>query len=106
MANRTWVADLPQRVGEVVLVRGWVRHQRSAGKLHFVEVRDGSGVVQAVVKKGQVPEADLEAVPARFRERLKAMAEQGEGAGAGGGSPGQEAEPGSGPSGGEGGAGS
>jgi asparaginyl-tRNA synthetase len=61
MLDRTWVADLSARIGQEVVVVGWVRHQRSAGKLHFVEVRDGSGVVQAVVKKGQVPDADLEA---------------------------------------------
>jgi asparaginyl-tRNA synthetase len=61
MIERTYVRDLPRHVGSEAVVLGWVRHRRSSGKLHFVEVRDGSGVVQAVVKKGAVADAALEA---------------------------------------------
>ena len=61
MPHRDFVSDLPARVGATVVVRGWVYHRRSSGKLHFLEVRDGSGTVQAVLRKGAVPEADLEA---------------------------------------------
>src|SRR5262249_45084475 len=35
-------------VGEGVTVRGWVYHTRSKGKLAFLVIRDGTGVVQAV----------------------------------------------------------
>jgi asparaginyl-tRNA synthetase len=49
-----WIGDLRKHVGEEVEVRGWRDHLRSSGKLHFVEVRDGTGVVQAVVFKGAV----------------------------------------------------
>lgn len=61
MAARTLVSDLPQHVGQEVVVQGWVRNRRTAGKLVFVEVRDGSGVVQVVVKGGQAEPAALEA---------------------------------------------
>ncbi len=54
MIARTPVDELPSRVGQVVTVRGWVRHRRTAGRLCFLEVRDGSGGVQAVVKRGAV----------------------------------------------------
>ncbi|MFM8979422.1 MAG: asparagine--tRNA ligase [Planctomycetia bacterium] len=61
MAARTLVSDLAQHVGQEVVVQGWVRNRRTAGKLVFVEVRDGSGVVQVVVKAGQADPAALEA---------------------------------------------
>src|SRR5438270_173223 len=48
------IAKLSEHVGETVTVRGWLYNKRSSGKLHFLEVRDGSGIVQAVVFKGAV----------------------------------------------------
>jgi asparaginyl-tRNA synthetase len=49
-----WIADLKAHVGKSVEVRGWRNHLRSSGKLHFLELRDGTGVVQCVVFKGNV----------------------------------------------------
>jgi len=40
--------------GSKVTLRGWLYNRRSSGKLHFLQVRDGTGVVQAVVFKGDV----------------------------------------------------
>ncbi len=48
------IADLSRHVGEEVTVRGWLYNRRSSGKLHFLEVRDGTGIVQCVVFKGNV----------------------------------------------------
>jgi asparaginyl-tRNA synthetase len=48
------VQDLPEHIGETVTIRGWLYHRRSSGKLHFIEVRDGTGTVQCVVFKGSV----------------------------------------------------
>ncbi len=48
------IAHLAQHVGEEVTLRGWLYNKRSSGKLHFLEVRDGSGIVQCVVFKGNV----------------------------------------------------
>ncbi len=48
------VSRLGDHVGETVKVRGWLYNKRSSGKLHFLEVRDGTGIVQAVVFKGNV----------------------------------------------------
>ncbi len=62
MAKRTYVTDLSTRVGHEVDLAGWVRFRRSSGtKLHFIELRDGTGVVQVVVKRGSVPNEALEA---------------------------------------------
>ena len=37
-----------------VELQGWLYNKRSSGKLHFLQVRDGSGVIQCVVFKGDV----------------------------------------------------
>lgn len=52
------VADIGRYEGQEVVLRGWLYNKRSSGKLHFLQLRDGSGVVQCVVFKGDV-EAEL-----------------------------------------------
>jgi asparaginyl-tRNA synthetase len=42
--------------GSTVVIRGWVRHRRSSGKLGFLTVRDGTGDLQGVVNKVTVGE--------------------------------------------------
>jgi asparaginyl-tRNA synthetase len=49
------VAELGRHVGGSVVLRGWVTHVRSSGKVAFLVVRDGTGVVQGVVVKSAVP---------------------------------------------------
>jgi asparaginyl-tRNA synthetase len=44
-------------VGQTVTVRGWVTTTRSSGKIAFLVLRDGSGNLQGVVAKKEVPEA-------------------------------------------------
>src|SRR5262249_26214825 len=48
------IGDLRNHVGQEVTLRGWLYNRRSSGKLHFLEVRDGTGIVQCVVFKGNV----------------------------------------------------
>lgn len=40
---------------ETVELRGWLANRRSSGKIHFLQVRDGTGTVQCVVLKDRVP---------------------------------------------------
>src|ERR1700722_8593644 len=47
--ERTLIGDLKQHVGESVTIKGWVSVRRDQGKLVFFDIRDRSGVVQAVV---------------------------------------------------------
>ena len=62
MSATTPIRQLSEHVGEAISLNGWVRLRRSSGsKLHFLEIRDGSGFVQVVVKRGQVPDAAIEA---------------------------------------------
>src|ERR1043165_7458307 len=55
MPQRHWIEELPAHAGETVVVRGWVATTRSSGKIAFVVVRDGTGMVQAVLSKKDVP---------------------------------------------------
>ena len=50
----TQVRDLPSRVGEAASVSGWVDALRVHGKVAFVVLRDGTGLVQCVVVKSRV----------------------------------------------------
>jgi asparaginyl-tRNA synthetase len=49
------ISGLREHVGETVTVRGWVMTTRSSGKIAFVVLRDGSGYVQGVLSKKEVP---------------------------------------------------
>ena len=49
------IAELSQHVGQTVTVRGWVTHVRSSGKVAFAVIRDGTGIMQSVFVKTQLP---------------------------------------------------
>src|SRR2546426_9549995 len=61
MPETVRVAELPGRVGASVTVRAWTMTTRSSGKIAFVTLRDGTGYLQAVLSKKDVPEAAWEA---------------------------------------------
>ena len=42
-----YIEDIAQHDGQDVEVRGWVYNKRSSGKVRFLLVRDGTGLVQA-----------------------------------------------------------
>lgn len=50
-----YIDDIGQHEGEEVTLKGWLYNRRSSGKLHFLQVRDGTGVLQCVVFKNDVP---------------------------------------------------
>ena len=62
MADFHRIAALPQLVGQTVAVRGWVMTTRSSGKIAFVALRDGTGYLQAVLSRQEVPDAAWEAL--------------------------------------------
>ncbi len=51
----TTIARLSDFIDKTVTIRGWVYNKRSSGKIHFLLVRDGSGIAQCVAVKSQVP---------------------------------------------------
>ncbi len=60
MANRIAIADIANHVGAVVELRGWVYNRTDKGKLQFIQLRDGSGIVQCVAFKKEMDESAFE----------------------------------------------
>jgi asparaginyl-tRNA synthetase len=57
-----YIEDLGKHIGEEVTLRGWVYNRRSSGKIHFLLVRDGTGVCQCVASLADIgPEAFAQA---------------------------------------------
>ncbi len=54
------IENVAQHVGEEVRIQGWLYNRTDKGKLQFLQVRDGSGFVQCVVFKKEVPEEVFE----------------------------------------------
>jgi asparaginyl-tRNA synthetase len=50
------IENLAQHAGQSVNLAGWVHSKTGKGKLQFVHLRDGTGFVQCVVKRGSVPD--------------------------------------------------
>ena len=49
----TTISKLSEYVGEEVIINGWVYGIRNIGKIWFVILRDGTGLLQGVVVKGE-----------------------------------------------------
>ncbi len=62
--TRDWVyvRELGEHVGETVLLKGWVYQKRSGGKIRFLVLRDGTGVLQCVASAKDVPSETFEAM--------------------------------------------
>lgn len=62
--SRIYIEHLHEHAGEQVTLHGWLYNKRSSGKIRFLVLRDGTGLVQGVVAKGSVTDE----VFARFDE--------------------------------------
>jgi asparaginyl-tRNA synthetase len=51
---QTYIEDIARHEGQPVTIKGWLANRRSSGKIHFLQVRDGSGFIQAVMSKATV----------------------------------------------------
>lgn len=52
MNNRIYIKDLAQKIGEEVVIKGWVNVRRDQGKMIFLDFRDVTGIVQGVILPG------------------------------------------------------
>lgn len=55
--QRSLVSETVNKVGEEVLLKGWINIRRDHGKLIFLDVRDRTGIIQAVVIPQSSPQA-------------------------------------------------
>jgi asparaginyl-tRNA synthetase len=61
MADKlVYIEDIARQLdeweGKTVTLRGWLYGKRSSGKLHFLQLRDGTGILQCVMFFKDVPE--------------------------------------------------
>ena len=54
--KQIYISQLKAHIGQEVTLKGWLYNTRSSGKLVFLQLRDGTGVVQCVVFKGNSEE--------------------------------------------------
>src|ERR1700746_178481 len=54
--NRFYIEDASKHDGQIVTVRGWVYNSRSSGKVKFLMLRDGTGLMQGILFKGECSE--------------------------------------------------
>jgi len=51
-----YIEDIAKHEGQPVTIKGWLANRRSSGKIHFLQIRDGSGFIQGVMSKAAVGE--------------------------------------------------
>ncbi|MBB5178658.1 asparaginyl-tRNA synthetase [Planomicrobium koreense] len=54
MMKKITIAEMAKYNGQTIKLGAWVSNKRSSGKIAFLQLRDGSGFVQAVVVKAEV----------------------------------------------------
>jgi len=62
------IRSLHEHVDQEVIIQGWCYAKTGKGKLVFLQVRDGTGVCQAVAFRGNVAEEDFEIAKAVTQE--------------------------------------
>ncbi|GAG23366.1 unnamed protein product, partial [marine sediment metagenome] len=50
------VSEAHRHIGQQVTLQGWLYNKRSSGKILFLQIRDGSGVIQAVLAASDNPD--------------------------------------------------
>ncbi len=55
MATPIRIENIAQYVGQEVTLRGWLYARTDKGRLQFLQIRDGTGIVQAVAFKKELP---------------------------------------------------
>jgi asparaginyl-tRNA synthetase len=54
------IADIARYDGQEITLRGWIYDKTGKGKLQFIKLRDGTGIVQCVAFKGNLDEETFE----------------------------------------------
>ncbi len=62
IAHRITIAEASRHAGETVRIPGWLYNLRRSGKIVFPLLRDGTGVMQCVGVKANLPEETFEAL--------------------------------------------
>ena len=68
MLTQVYIRDVSAHVGREITIRGWLYNKTHKGRLWFLLVRDGTGVIQSVLFKGNVAPEVFEAAEALTQE--------------------------------------
>ncbi len=68
MVTQVYIRDVPSHVGREVSIKGWLYNKTHKGRLWFLLVRDGTGVIQSVLFKGNVAADVFEAAESLTQE--------------------------------------
>lgn len=60
--RRIYIRDLQDKIGETHTISGWIQFARK-GKVRFLGIRDGSGIIQGVMVRGETEEASFDLYP-------------------------------------------
>lgn len=81
--ERIFIRETPSRVGDLVLIKGWVRNRRDHGKVTFIDLVDKDGIALQVVVTPENKDAhelaqtlhgeDVVAIEGTVKERPKGM---------------------------------
>ncbi len=71
--QRIFITEAVGKVGEQVLLKGWVHVRRNMGKMVFIDLRDRTGLMQVVIAPANVEEASVAAAKAMRPEFVVAV---------------------------------
>ena len=60
MRNQIYIGEISKYKEKDATISGWLYNKRTSGKLHFLMVRDGTGIIQVVVAKNDVDSKTFE----------------------------------------------
>jgi len=60
MATKIYITSALEHVEEEVQISGWLYNKTHKGKLIFLMIRDGTGIIQGVIFKNDIPEETFE----------------------------------------------
>lgn len=61
--ERLKIRNLSDKIGETHTLQGWIQFTRKSGKIRFIGLRDGSGIIQGVLVNGETDEESFKLFP-------------------------------------------
>ena len=68
MAEQVYICDVAKHVGQEITIKGWLYNKRDKGRLQFLVLRDGTGIIQAVAFQKEISPQAFEAAVALTQE--------------------------------------
>jgi len=68
VAEHVYICDVAKHEGQEITVKGWLYNKTDKGRLQFLQLRDGTGIIQSVAFKKELPPEVFEAALAVTQE--------------------------------------